>query len=467
MLGDVAVPGGGETIPLKGFGPNPADPSIDIEKTPDSQIVVSGDTATFTINVTNTGNVDLTDVEVTDTNAPDCDSTIGALAAGASIVEYTCTVANVTSGFTNSAVVTGDYQGGEVTDQDDADVAVADISIAKSAVTPIVESGDTATWTIKVENVGEVDLMDTSVSDALASDCALDATAVQGQVSSGGGTVLSVGEYFEYECTEASVTTGFTNSATADANAEGPVPVTDTDTDPVAVAEIEITIVKTVLSDLPLVDGGVIEFQIRVTNTGEVDLRQTAVDDPLFGPCVRSAAQVRVEKNGHGNNVGFVFTPNESFVYTCADELSVGFTNVATATATVSGVDVSDDDDAVVTVVNPDIMIVKSPDEQVLPNSGIVFFTITVTNTGDVTLRQTAVTDPLALVCARDAAAFRLEKNGHGNNAGFLLTPGEVVSWVCGLEVAEGFTNTASVAAMWEGIVIDEFDNADVLDPIT
>ena len=72
--------------------------NVGIEKTPDSQIVVSGDTATFTINVTNTGNVDLTDVEVTDTNAPDCDSTIGALAAGASIVEYTCTVANVTSG---------------------------------------------------------------------------------------------------------------------------------------------------------------------------------------------------------------------------------------------------------------------------------------------------------------------------------------------------------------------------------
>ena len=46
---------------------------IDIDKTPDLQILESGETATFTINVTNTGDVPLTEVTVADANAPDCD----------------------------------------------------------------------------------------------------------------------------------------------------------------------------------------------------------------------------------------------------------------------------------------------------------------------------------------------------------------------------------------------------------
>ena len=55
-------------------------PAIAIEKTPDSQQARSGDTVTFTIVVTNTGDVDLTDVEVTDAVAPACDNVIGCLA---------------------------------------------------------------------------------------------------------------------------------------------------------------------------------------------------------------------------------------------------------------------------------------------------------------------------------------------------------------------------------------------------
>ncbi|MGB2984152.1 MAG: hypothetical protein WBC63_09910, partial [Candidatus Bipolaricaulia bacterium] len=50
-------------------------PAISISKTPATQQVVTGGTATFTIVVTNTGDVPLTDVAVTDANAPDCDRT--------------------------------------------------------------------------------------------------------------------------------------------------------------------------------------------------------------------------------------------------------------------------------------------------------------------------------------------------------------------------------------------------------
>src|SRR5205814_1824476 len=81
-------------------------PAIDTQKGPDPQTIVKGDTATFTITVTNTGNVTLTNVTVTDALAPGCASSIGTMLAGA-VVTYPCTVTNVQAGFTNSATATG------------------------------------------------------------------------------------------------------------------------------------------------------------------------------------------------------------------------------------------------------------------------------------------------------------------------------------------------------------------------
>ena len=60
-------------------------PAIKIEKGPDSQTVSSGGTATFTIKVTNTGDVTLTDVTVTDALAPGCARTKNEIPALASM----------------------------------------------------------------------------------------------------------------------------------------------------------------------------------------------------------------------------------------------------------------------------------------------------------------------------------------------------------------------------------------------
>src|SRR5258705_12595450 len=87
-------------------------PSIGITKSPKSQTIASGADATFAIVVTNTGPVTLSNVTVSDPLSPGCNRTsanIPALASmtpGASI-SYTCSVANVTSSFTNRATATG------------------------------------------------------------------------------------------------------------------------------------------------------------------------------------------------------------------------------------------------------------------------------------------------------------------------------------------------------------------------
>jgi len=92
-------------------------PSIAIAKTPDLQVVFAGSTVTFTIAVTNTGDVTLTAVSVADPLAPDCVRSLGTLAPGEP-TSFTCTV-TASSDFTNTATATGTPRSG-------ADVSASD-----------------------------------------------------------------------------------------------------------------------------------------------------------------------------------------------------------------------------------------------------------------------------------------------------------------------------------------------------
>jgi uncharacterized repeat protein (TIGR01451 family) len=99
-------------------------PSIKIEKTTSDQTIQAGEKATFSITVTNDGPVDLVNVAVSDPKTPDCDRQIGDLASGNKDI-YICELDNVTESFTNVATVTGETEdGGNVSDEDDADVSV-------------------------------------------------------------------------------------------------------------------------------------------------------------------------------------------------------------------------------------------------------------------------------------------------------------------------------------------------------
>ncbi len=111
-------------------------PAITIEKTPDLQTILNGDDATFTISVTNTGDVDLTSVIVTDALASDCDNSFALLSPGFSRV-YNCTMPAVTADFTNTASVAAvDPLGDPITDSD-----TADVDVINPAVTICQDSG--------------------------------------------------------------------------------------------------------------------------------------------------------------------------------------------------------------------------------------------------------------------------------------------------------------------------------------
>jgi uncharacterized repeat protein (TIGR01451 family) len=105
-------------------------PAIDITKNPKVQVVLPGATATWTIVVTNTGDVPLHDVHVIDPKAPGCNRTkadipgLALMSPGGSLT-YTCTRPNVQQEFTNVATDIGTAPNGQqVTATDSARVTL-------------------------------------------------------------------------------------------------------------------------------------------------------------------------------------------------------------------------------------------------------------------------------------------------------------------------------------------------------
>ena len=140
---------------------------IDISMTGPSTAVAAGSTVQFTITVNNTGGADLHNVAVADNMAPDCARTIGNLAAGANTI-YTCTLANVSEDFTNSATATGlTPTETQVSDTSILPVDVIHPALAMS-MTPesqTIYKGAPADFQISVSNTGDVDLTGVSVDD--------------------------------------------------------------------------------------------------------------------------------------------------------------------------------------------------------------------------------------------------------------------------------------------------------------
>jgi len=194
-------------------------PSIQVVKSPATQSVNPGGTASFSIVVTNNGNQALTNVALTDALAPDCDTNIGDLAAGASTAPILCDVINVPAqgDFINQADVIGYPDGDPVTDSDTAAVTVTSpgVQIVKGP-TQAVLVGGTAAFTLTVTNTGDVDLENVVVSDAM---CDASPAYQSGDVGVDG--VLGTAETWIYTCSIAGVQSGFTNDADVTADPVG------------------------------------------------------------------------------------------------------------------------------------------------------------------------------------------------------------------------------------------------------
>jgi uncharacterized repeat protein (TIGR01451 family) len=280
----VQLPAGNSIVANFGYAPQAVThPAIDIAKTPDTQMILTGSTVTFTIAVTNTGDVALTNVIVFDDLAPDCAATLGVLAARDS-ANYACAVMNVTADFTNTAIVSGTPPiGSVVTDTGIAFVNVISpaISIDKQPAVQTVISGSTVTFTIAVTNTGDVPLTNVAVSDVLTPDC----------VASLG--VLDAGASVSYTCALAGITGDLTNTAMVSGMSPIASEVTDTASAFVDVISPAIAVDKGPAVQ-EVISGSTVTFTIAVTNTGDALLSGVVVSDALAPSCGASPGSLAV-----------------------------------------------------------------------------------------------------------------------------------------------------------------------------
>ncbi|MBK8905300.1 MAG: putative Ig domain-containing protein [Anaerolineaceae bacterium] len=137
-------------------------PDLTITKSPDIQLLDSGDPATFTVAITNTGTVTL-NLAVADPQEPGCESALPATSlAPAENLSYTCTTTNVLQDFTNVITATGAYTpatGGpiSVTASDTAVVDVRPTIELAQNVSPssLPEPGSTVNVSLTITNTSQ------------------------------------------------------------------------------------------------------------------------------------------------------------------------------------------------------------------------------------------------------------------------------------------------------------------------
>jgi uncharacterized repeat protein (TIGR01451 family) len=425
-------------------------PHIKISKTPATQTIVSGTSASFTIEVTNDGDATLTDVHVTDVQAPGCDRAKADIAALASMapgdhVSYQCALANVTASFTNVAVATGTPPvGPDVTANDSADVVVIapHIKLTKKPASQTVVSGTSATFTIEVTNDGNATLTDVHVADVLSPSCDRTKADIAALAS------MAPGDQISYQCTLASATASFTNIATATGTPPIGPDVTSTDSADVIVINPHIKVSKKPGTQT-IVNGSTATFDIEVTNDGDSTLTDVHVTDALAPGCARTKADIQaLASMAAGDHVN----------YQCSlANVTSSFTNVATAIGTpAAGPDVTAQDSARVTVINPHITVSKTPHSQTITSGDSVTFTIEVKNDGDATLTDVNVTDALALGCSRTKADIPALAS---------MAAGDHVNYQCTLaNVTGSFTNVATATGTPPvGPNVSGSDSADVV----
>ena len=291
-------------------------PGINIEKSTNGQdaddapgvTVNVGDPVTWTYLVSNTGNVTLTSVTVTDDKlgAVSCPTTT--LAAGATM---TCTASGTAEAgqYENTASVVATPPAGEaVVDTDSSHyIAISPepaIDIEKftngedadTGSGPIIAVGDTVTWTYVITNTGNVALSNIEVTDDKVDSITCPVThppiEVRRLMAVGQTSYLAVGESITCTATGTAVAGQYTNTGSVTGTPDGGgSAVSDTDTshylgsdDGVPFASVDIEKL-TNGEDADFAPGPRIKknkdlmWTYVVTNTGSVDLINVTVTD--------------------------------------------------------------------------------------------------------------------------------------------------------------------------------------------
>ena len=302
----------------------------------------AGDKVNWTFKVTNTGNVTLNTVAVSDAKAGAVTCSPTTLAPGASV---TCTAAAypisqaegdaglVTNTATSSAKTPA---GAAVTSPSSSTsttlTASPKVTITKSAAVTDVNAdgktdlGDKIQWSFLVKNTGNVTLTGVAVSDAKAGAVTCPATTLAPGVSTTCTATTT------YTISQTDVDSGsVTNTATATATPPSGSPITSapssTNTPIVQTSALQLTksAVVTDVNHDGLTDlGDTVAWSFAVKNTGTTSVTALAISDPTAGATTCAATSL-------APGASTTCTPTAGHTITQAD-VDAGFvTNTATA----------------------------------------------------------------------------------------------------------------------------------------
>ncbi len=333
-------------------------PAIDVEKTANPTMIRSGRTVTYTYVVTNTGDVTLTNVVLTDNKLGTITCPATELGVGASM---TCTkTAVITVDTTNVATVTGNAPNGDIVKDNDTafvDVIHPSIIVEKTADPSVILSGDLVTYTYLVTNTGDVPLVNIVVSDdKLGLICTIPTLA-------SGASSACIKTIQIYETT--------TNVVVITGEAPDNDTVSDNDTTTVDVIHPNFTVIKT--ADKTEVHiNETVTYTYLINNTGDCTLYNITVADNLLGSICNIASL----------GAGETATCNKSTIIT------ENTTNVAIVTAKPPvGPEINETANETVTIVAPNMTIEK----EVIR----ITYRITYTNNGNADAANVVIADTI------------------------------------------------------------------------
>ena len=342
-------------------------PSYDISKIADKEkVTTAGEEITYTITVTNTGNTILKDLTVRD-DMLGIDKVISEIKInGTNVIsaQYTVTQDDIDKGGVIKNIVT---VGDKETERDvNVEQNPGYTAVKTADKEKVTAAGEIITYTITVTNTGNTTLKDIAVKDDMAGINTKIDTIEVGKSASVTGT---------YTVKQSDIDKGgkIHNVATVgDKSPEKDVPVEQNSS---------YTAVKTADKEKVTAAGEVITYTITVTNTGNTTLKDIAVKDDMAG----INTKIDTIEVGKSASVTGTYTVKQSDI-----DKGGMIHNAATAGDKTPEKDVPVEQ-------NSSYTAVKTADKEKVTAAGeIITYTITVTNTGNTTLKDIAVKDDMA-----------------------------------------------------------------------
>ena len=411
----------------------PSDVIIPVTSTPALTIVKSSTTTAITavgqlvpysFLVTNTGNVTLTNVTVTDTQvAPSLNSSLSAItclttmlaptASTTCAANYTVTQADYDNPTVqDSATVIGTPPSGPPTPPTPPSTVIIPVTpapaltIVKSATPATVgAAGAVVTYSFVVANTGNVALSNMTVNETSFSGTGPLGAITCGPTNIANGAVslaiaASITCTATYAATQADIDAGIvTNTATATGTPPVGPPVTSPPSNATvtAAAGPAISVTKSSTTSAITAVGQVIPYSFLVTNNGNVTLTNIVVTDTQVAPSLNGGlTAINCPATTLAPTVSTTCTAN--YTVTLADYNNPTVADSATVVGTPpSGPPTppSPPSDVIIPVTPaPSLTIVKSSTTTAITSVGqVVPYLFTVKNTGNVTLTSVTVTD--------------------------------------------------------------------------